>query len=70
MIRKKIYMKMLSAFLMMLIFTAACGRTGGTDQARTDKGGKAGLSSETVMSTESDPETETGTGTETENKRY
>ena len=42
----------------MLIFTAACGRTGRSDESRPDEGGTPGLSAESVTLSESVPVTE------------
>ena len=42
----------------MLIFTAACGRTGRADESRPDEGGTPGLSAESVTLSESVPVTE------------
>ena len=42
----------------MLIFTAACGRTGRPNESRPDEGGTSGLSAESVTLSESVPVTE------------
>ena len=58
MLRKKLYTQILSIFFTMLIFTAACGRTGRADESRPDEGGTPGLSAESVTLSESVPVTE------------
>ena len=58
MLRKKLYTQILSIFFTMLIFTAACGRTGRADESRPDEGGTSGLSAESVTLSESVPVTE------------
>ena len=58
MLRKKLYTQILSIFFALLIFTAACGRTGRADESRPDEGGTPGLSAESVTLSESVPVTE------------
>ena len=58
MLRKKLYTQILSIFFALLIFTAACGRTGRADESRPDEGGTSGLSAESVTLSESVPVTE------------
>ena len=58
MLRKKLYTQILSIIFTMLIFTAACGRTGRADESRPDEGGTSGLSAESVTLSESVPVTE------------
>ena len=58
MLRKKLYTQILSIFFALLIFTAACGRTGRSDESRPDEGGTPGLSAESVTLSESVPVTE------------
>ena len=58
MLRKKLYTQILSIFFTMLIFTAACGRTGRPNESRPDEGGTSGLSAESVTLSESVPVTE------------
>ena len=58
MLRKKLYTQILSIFFVLLIFTAACGRTGRADESRPDEGGTPGLSAESVTLSESVPVTE------------
>ncbi len=58
MLRKKLYTQILSIFFALLIFTAACGRTGRPNESRPDEGGTSGLSAESVTLSESVPVTE------------
>ena len=58
MLRKKLYTQILSIFFALLIFTAACGRTGRPNESRPDEGGTPGLSAESVTLSESVPVTE------------
>ena len=58
MLRKKLYTQILSIFFALLIFTAACGRTGRADESRPDEGETSGLSAESVTLSESVPVTE------------
>ena len=58
MLRKKLYTQILSIFFALLIFTAACGRTGRADESRPDEGDPPGLSAESVTLSESVPVTE------------
>ena len=62
MLRKKLYIQSLSIFFAMLIFTAACGRTGRPDESRTDEGGSPGMSTESVTLSEAVPVTEADAG--------
>ena len=57
MLRKKLYTQILSIFFALLIFTAACGRTGRPNERRPDEGGTSGLSAESVTLSESVPVT-------------
>lgn len=70
MLRKKLYIQILSIFFALLIFMAACARTGRPDESRTDEGGSPGLSTESVTLPEAVPVTEAATEekTETESK--
>ena len=58
MLRKKLYTQILSIFFALLIFTAACGRTGRPNESRPDEGETSGLSAESVTLSESVPVTE------------
>ena len=58
MLRKKLYTQILSIFFALLIFTAACGRTGRPNESRPNEGGTSGLSAESVTLSESVPVTE------------